>query len=54
MAGLAAVGTWTVRGTRLASSLARLVEKIAPNTDTPIEPPIWRNRVDPEVATPRY
>jgi len=28
--------------------------KIAPNRETPIEPPIDRNIVEPEVATPRY
>jgi hypothetical protein len=26
--------------------------KIAPKIATPIEPPTWRNSVDPDVATP--
>jgi hypothetical protein len=40
-------------GIRLASPLARFAAKIAPNSDTPTEPPVERNRVVPEVATPR-
>jgi hypothetical protein len=28
--------------------------KMAPKMATPIEPPIWRKRVEPELATPRY
>ena len=39
-------------GARRARGASRFA-KIAPNTDTPIEPPIWRKSVEPEVATPR-
>jgi hypothetical protein len=27
-------------------------KKMAPKAEAPIEPPIWRKRVEPEVATP--
>ena len=39
-------------GSRSASSVASRLAKIAPKIETPIEPPIWRNSVEPEVATP--
>ena len=40
------------RGIRSASSVASRLEKIAPKMETPTAPPIWRNSVEPDVATP--
>jgi hypothetical protein len=50
--GLTSVGTCTPCGTRWASSWLRRFVKIAPKTETPIEPPIWRASDEPDVATP--
>jgi hypothetical protein len=52
IAGLAVVGIFAPGGSREASSPASRFEKIAPKAATPIEPPTWRNSVEPEVATP--
>ena len=52
-AGLATVGTCAPAGRRAASSSTSLLAKIAPNAETPIEPPTCRKSVEPEVATPR-
>ena len=41
-------------GSREASSCASRFAKIAPKTETPIEPPIWRKSVEPDVATPMW
>ncbi len=41
------------RGITVRSSALSLPEKTAPSTAVPSEPPIERNRVAPEVATPR-
>ena len=41
-------------GSREASSAARRLAKIAPKSATPIEPPIWRKSVEPDVATPMF
>jgi hypothetical protein len=39
---------------RSASPVARRLAKIAPNSETPTEPPIWRKSAEPDVATPRW
>jgi len=49
---LATAGTWTPGGIRSASSVAKRFAKIAPKIETPTAPPIWRNNVEPDVATP--
>ena len=39
-------------GSPLSTSAASRPEKIAPSTAVPSEPPIERNSVEPDVATP--
>jgi hypothetical protein len=51
IAGVVVVGRCAF-GSHCASSVCNRLVKIAPKSDTPIEPPIWRNIVEPDVATP--
>ena len=52
MPGLTASGSCVPGGSASARLLASWLAKIAPKTETPIEPPTCRKSVDPEVATP--
>src|SRR5204862_1050102 len=52
--GLAVVGGLTPGGSLPARCLASWFAKIAPKIETPTDPPICRNIVDDDVATPRY
>ena len=50
--GVADVGPCTPGGKVLARFVRRWLAKIAPKAAIPTEPPICRNMIDPEVATP--
>ena len=50
--GSVVFGSLAPAGSRLASSLPSRFAKIVPKSATPIEPPTWRKRVEPLVATP--
>ena len=51
-AGLAWAGACTPAGSALGELVTEPFVKIAPKTETPIEPPTCLNSVEPEVATP--
>src|SRR5439155_25064024 len=53
-AGLALDGMGAPGGRRSARLVCSRFAKIAPKIESPTDPPIERNSVDPEVATPRY
>jgi hypothetical protein len=51
--GLAADGSRVPVGILSARFAASRLAKIAPKSETPIEPPTCRKSVEPDVATPR-
>ena len=50
--GLVVFGTWSAGRQPLRELDVQAAVKTAPKSETPIEPPTWRNSVEPLVATP--